>query len=392
MTNNTLRRKICFITGTRADYGIMSRLMHELKQNPNVELQIIATNMHLSALHGMTVNEIENDGFTISKRVEMGTDSESPGAIVRSMGVEMAGMADAFEELKPDIIVILGDRYEMLVAASAALIFSIPVVHLYGGETTEGAFDDSIRHAITKLSRLHFSSTELYRERIIKMGENPSDVHYVGALGADNIDNMPIMSLEDLEKSLNFNLHPAYILATFHPVTLERGQAKQQIDSFLDALDSFTDRFKILFTLPNSDTEGELIAERIVEWAGQYPDTVLPINSLGRARYYSALKYASLVAGNSSSGLTEAPSMGIPTVDIGNRQKGRARGCTIIHCEPKPQEIKKAIEKALSPEFMSMCQKKHDNPYRKANTMENILRVLTETPLPLSPFKPFHDN
>lgn len=385
-------RKICFITGSRADYGIISRLIKALRNDSSVCIQIIATNMHLSARHGKTISEIERDGFKVDFCIPMDRMDDTPRSIVHSMGEEMIGMADAFQTLNPDLIVILGDRYEMLVAASAALIFSIPVAHLYGGETTEGANDDSIRHAITKLSRIHFTSTEKYRQRIIRMGENPSSVFHVGALGIDNIVNSEIMTLEKLEKSIDFKLGKKYLLVTFHPVTLEPEKNIDATIQLLSALDHFLNQYKILFTLPNSDSDGERIAELIEKWAQEKPNKIKTITSLGRDRYYAALTYTSAVIGNSSSGLIEAPSFGIPTVDIGNRQKGREYGTTVIHCEPETSDIIHAVTKALSPEFTSLCRLSHDNPYALEGTLETITHILTTTPLPPPPFKPFYDS
>lgn len=378
--NNDVR-KICFVTGTRADYGIMSRLMSNLHQDPAVELQIVATNMHLSPIHGMTVGEIESDGLPVDYRVPMNRTDDSPRSIVSSMGDEMKGMAQAFDRLKPDLIVILGDRYEMLVAASAALLFHIPVAHLYGGEVTEGAIDDAIRNAITMLSSYHFTSTALYRDRLISMGIDSEHVFHIGALGADNISRITPMTLSELEKSIEFQLGEEYLLVTFHPVTLEPGEAVGQTRRLLKALEKFIDRYKILITMPNSDSEGDAIASEILIWAQTHPKDVKTVASLGRERYYAALAHASAVVGNSSSGLTEAPSFGIPTVNIGNRQKGRAFGSTVIHCPAESTAIIEAIDKALTTDFKKSCALNLDNPYSFPDTLPRLHTLLTSLPL-----------
>lgn len=384
-------RKICFITGTRADFGIMSRLMRALRDCDDVTLQIVATNMHLSERHGMTVDEITAEGLTVDERVAMDLSHDDRPSTVRAMSQCLDGMAGVLERLGPDLCVILGDRYEMLAAASAAMIMGIPVAHLYGGEITEGAYDDSIRHAITKLSRLHFTSTEEYRRRIIAMGEDPSTVFRVGALGADNIASMPTMPLGELEESLGMSLADGFLLATFHPVTLEPGQAREQTVALLDALEERLPLIEVLFTMPNSDSEGDTVASLIEEWAGRHPGRVKAVASLGRARYYSALRHCTAVVGNSSSGLTEAPSMGVPTLNIGNRQRGRAQGSTIVNCEATREAISAGLDKVMDETMRLQCRRHPDNPYACDGTLEAIMKVLLDTPLPLPAFKTFYD-
>ncbi len=382
-------RKICFVTGTRADYGIMSSLMKEVKESPDANLQIVATNMHLSPAYGMTVNEIIADGFKIDARVESLLSSDTPAATVKSMGLTQIGIADAFDRLRPDLVVILGDRYEMLAAASAALIFRIPVAHLYGGETTEGAYDDNIRHAITKLSYLHFTSTELYSKRIIQMGEDPAKVFWVGSLGAENIHKENFMALDELERSISFKLGGRFMVATFHPVTTQPGEEARQTSALLEALESaISEEWKILFTMPNSDTGGSIVANIIKKWADKHPDSVKAVTSLGRRRYYSALHHASAVVGNSSSGLIEAPSFGIPTLNIGDRQKGRAQGESVVNVAAEKDEIRKGLKKILSDEFLKDASTA-TNPYEKEGTLQAILHPLLYASLD-SP-KHFHD-
>ena len=385
-----MKRKICFFTGTRAEYGIMSRLMRMVKNSQNIEIQIVATTMHLSPEFGLTYKEIESDGFTINKKVEMLLSSDSANGTLKSMGLAVIGFADALEDLKPDLAVILGDRYEMLAAAQSCLIYKIPVAHLYGGEITEGAYDDSIRHAITKLSCLHFTSTEEYRKRIIQMGESPERVFYVGSLGVDNIRTESTMSLAELERSLDFNLGGKFLLITFHPVTMEHSTAATQCDALLKSLEEVNADYQLLFTLPNSDTEGRVIASKVKEYVLAHPDRSLAVDSLGKTRYYTALKYASAVVGNSSSGLIEAPSFGMPTLNIGDRQKGRAHGESVVDVAATYQDIKAGLQKVLSDDFRQIATVAK-NPYEKENTLRNIYDVITNYPLDNIVKKHFYD-
>lgn len=376
-------KKICFITGTRADYGIMAPLMREIMERGEAALQVVATNMHLAPEYGLTVREIENDGFTVDARIESLLSGDTPSSTVKSMGLTQIGLADAFARLKPDLAVILGDRYEMLAAASAALIFRIPVAHLYGGETTEGAYDDSIRHAITKLSWLHFTSTELYAKRIIQMGESPERVFWVGSLGVDNIRNEKFLPLSGLEESIDFSLGDRYVVATFHPVTNCPGEEENQTKALLLALDKILeDEWKVLFTMPNSDTGGRRVAELIREWSVARSGSVKAVSSLGRRRFYSAMHNASAMVGNSSSGLIEAPAFGIPTLNVGDRQKGRARGASVVDVDCEYQAIRDGLMKVLSPGFRDMVRTTPGlNPYAKEDTLGSIYRRLLHSPL-----------
>lgn len=382
-------RKICFVTGTRADYGIMTPLMKEIASSPEAELQIIATNMHLSPEYGMTVNEIIADGFSVDARIDSLLSGDSPAATVKSMGLTQIGIADAFSRLQPDLVVILGDRYEMLAAASAALIFRLPVAHLYGGETTEGAYDDCIRHAITKLSTLHFTSTELYARRIVQMGEDPQRVFHVGSLGAESIRHEKSMPLNELEQVIDFKSGDKYVVATFHPVTTQPGEEERQTRALLESLDEILkDGWKVLFTMPNSDTGGMTVAKLIRQWAQGHPDSVKAVSSLGRLKYYFALRHAAAVVGNSSSGLIEAPSFGIPTLNIGDRQKGRAQGDSVINCGVNKEEILEGLKKVLSDGFRAKA-KDALNPYEKKGSLQAIHDQLLHAPLPKT--KSFHD-
>lgn len=347
--------------------------------------------MHLSPEFGLTYKEIEADGFKIDKKIEMLLSSDTPVGTVKSMGLASIGFAEAYDELKPDIIVILGDRYEMLAAASAALIFGIPVVHLHGGEITEGAYDDAIRHAITKMSYLHLTATEEYKNRVIQLGEEPNRVFWTGSLGVDNIKQEELMSLKELEKSIDFELGENFLLVTFHPVTNEPGEAIEQTKSLLTALESYFPKGKILFTLPNSDTDGRKIASLIRQWAGEHKENVVVVPSLGRHRYYSAVALSQGVVGNSSSGIIEVPSFKKPTLNIGNRQKGRAQGNTIINCDANTASIKEGLQKAFSPQNCRKILKAGTNPYDKSGTLSEILHILTTSEIPNSISKKFYD-
>lgn len=373
-------RKICVFTGTRAEYGIMSRLFRLIADDPELQLQIIATNMHLSPEFGLTYKEIEADGFHIDKKVEMLLSSDTSNGILKSMGLAIIGFADALEDLQPDLVIILGDRYEMLAAAEACLIYKVPVAHLYGGEITEGAYDDAIRHCITKLSHLHFTSTEEYRNRVIQMGEAPERVFYVGALGVNNIRNEEIMTLAELEDSLQFKLSEKFLLITFHPVTMETSTAAEQCNDLLLALEEINEDYHLLFTLPNSDTDGRVIIQKINDYVAKHTDRALAITSLGKKRYYSALKYATAVVGNSSSGLVEAPSFNIPTLNIGNRQLGRTRAETVVDVPATLEGIREGLRMVLSPKFIEKI-KDVVNPYEKENTIENIFNIIKTYPI-----------
>jgi len=381
-------KKICVITGSRAEYGLMSRLMQLIKEDNDLQLQIIATNMHLSPEFGLTYKEIESDGFTIDKKVHMLLSSDTADATAKSVGIGVIGFADAYEDLKPDMIVVLGDRYEILAAVSAALFFKIPVAHLYGGDITEGAYDDIIRHSITKMSHLHFTSTEEYRRRVIQMGENPETVYYVGALGCDNIRQVPLMNKEELEKSLNFPVDRKTILVTFHPVTMESNTAETQFKELLSAIESFND-LRIIFTMPNSDTDSRIIMNLIKEYVAKNPQKAIWFTSLGMKRYLSVLQYIGSVIGNSSSGIAEVPSFHIPTLNIGNRQKGRIAAASVLHCLPVEDDIKEKLAIITKSGYFESL-KNVVNPYDKPNTAQEIVRIIKER-VNISVVKKFYD-
>lgn len=372
-------RKICVVTGSRAEYGLLSGLMRAIQEDKELQLQVIATNMHLSPEFGLTYREIEKDGFVIDKKVQMLLSSDTPNATTKSVGLATIGFADAYEDLQPDLLVVLGDRFEILAAVSAALFFKIPVAHLHGGEITEGAYDDCIRHAITKMSHLHFTSTEAYRQRVIQLGEQPDRVFYVGAIGVENIKHVPLMSKEELEESIQFELGNKSLLVTYHPVTLENHTAESQCRNLLDALDEFPD-YKVIFTLPNSDTDGRVIIRLIDEYVSLHPKRCMMTPSLGLRRYLSALQYVSAVVGNSSSGIIEVPSFGIPTLDIGDRQKGRIAAESVWHCGVSRQDIVEGLQKLLSPSWMVVA-KSTQNPYDKEGTIASIHATIRSYPL-----------
>lgn len=380
-------RKICVVTGSRAEYGILRTLISAIKNDPELELQIIATNQHLSKLQGETYKEIERDGFTIDCKVYMADDeaADNTNTTAKSISRGVAGFADAFDLLKPDMLLILGDRYEMLAVASTALIYKIPIAHLHGGEITEGAFDDAIRHAITKMSHLHFTSTEVYRKRVIQLGEQPERVFNVGALGVENILKTDFMTKEEIERSLNFKLTDKCFLCTYHPVTLSNMSSDVQVINLLKALDSYRD-YHIIFTYSNSDTNSQIIIKSIQEYVDRNTGRCMFIPSLGQRRYFSVLKNVTAVLGNSSSGIIEVPSFGIPTLNIGDRQKGRIAAESVINCGYSTEEIKEGLAKVVDSEYMKI-----DNPYYKEGTCQSILETIKAYPLENLIQKHFYD-
>jgi len=317
-------RTICIVTGTRAEYGLLYWLMKEIQNDPNLVLQIIVTGMHLSSEFGLTYKQIEKDGFKIDKKIEMLLSSDTPIGISKSMGLGVIGFAEAYADLKPDIVVLLGDRFEIFSAASAAIIARIPIAHLHGGETTEGAFDEAIRHSITKMSHLHFTAAEEYRRRVIQLGEFPARVFNVGGLGIDNIKKLKLMSREEFENSINFKLDPKNLMITFHPVTLEHATAGEQFQNLLNALDELHDT-RFIFTKPNADTEGRIITQMIDDYVSRNKYEAISFVNLGQLRYLSAMQFIDGVVGNSLSGLAGGPTFKIGTINIGDRQRGCGR-------------------------------------------------------------------
>lgn len=340
-----MTKKICIITGSRAEYGLLQGLMSELKNDSDFELQIVATGMHLSPDFGLTYKVIEQDGFKLDAKVEMLLASDTANGITKSVGLGVIGFADAFERLKPDMILFLGDRYEILAAATAALIANIPMAHIAGGDVTEGAFDEAIRHSLTKMSHLHFVTNEESEKRVRQLGENPQHIFNVGSPGLDFIKKTKLLSLAELEKSLDFKFQKKNLLITFHPVTLEQESSKDQFQQLLNALDKLGTEVGLIFTKPNSDTNGRVIIDLMNEYVAMRPNSQA-YTSLGQLRYLSTMSLVDVVVGNSSSGLYEAPCFKKPTVNIGDRQKGRLQAASVINCETQSAEIVKAIEAA----------------------------------------------
>lgn len=355
------KRKICVITGTRAEFGIMYWLIKEIHDDPELELQLVVTGMHLSPEFGLTFKEIEKQNLPILKKVEVLMSSDTPVGVSKSMGLTTISFAEVFQEIKPDICLVLGDRFEIFSAVSAAMTARIPVAHLHGGEATEGLIDEAIRHSITKMSHLHFVATKEYANRVIQLGEQPDRVFNYGSPGIDNIYKLNLLSKKNFEKSIEFELGQLNFLVTFHPVTLEGETSEKQFTELLNALDKF-ENAKIIFTMPNSDTHGRVIIDLINKYVAENKNRSIAFQSLGQLRYLSALKYMSAVIGNSSSGLAEVPSFKIPTINIGDRQKGRLKAESVIDCQPEDKDITKSINKAVSKDFKKVLAKVV-NPY-----------------------------
>ena len=367
------KRKVCVVTGTRAEYGLLYWLMKEVEVDKELDLQIIATGMHLSPEFGLTYKEIEKD-FRIDKKIEMLLSSDTAIGISKSMGLAQISFSEAYEELRPDIIVVLGDRYEIFSAVGAAMIARIPIAHLSGGEISEGAFDEAIRHSITKMSHLHFTGTEEYANRVVQLGESSDRVFNVGGMGIENIKRLQLQSRDEFEKSIDFKLNKKNILVTFHPVTLENSTAKEQFQELLDAIDELEET-SIIFTKANSDTDGRIINQMIDKYVSKNSDKSVGFTSLGQLRYLSALQYMDTMVGNSSSGLAEAPSFKTGTINIGDRQKGRIKADSVIDCLPDKASIKNAFKVLYSKEFQSVI-KTSKNPYGDACASKKIIKVL----------------
>ena len=383
-------RKIAVVTGTRAEYGLLYWLLKGIETDSSLQLQLIVTGMHLSPEFGMTVTQIEADGFEIAKRIDILLAADTPTAVSKSLGLGVISFADVFQELNPDILLIVGDRFEILAAATAAMLARIPIAHCHGGESTEGAVDESIRHAITKMSHLHFASANVYRQRIIQMGEQPGVVFNVGALGIENTRRMELLDKAAFEASIDFSIGDRRVaMITFHPVTLENQTASTQFQNLLDALETQEDLL-LIFTKPNADVGGKVVGTMIDIFVRNNSRRAVAFTSLGQLRYLSALKYVDLVIGNSSSGIIEMPSFGKPTINIGDRQHGRIQAGSVINCEPDTRQIVQAIEKALSPAFSEFC-KSVVNPYDGGMSSGRILSVIKEVSLDNILKKRFYD-
>ncbi len=383
-----MSRKICVVTGTRAEYGLLRWVMQSIKDDPTLTLQVIVTGMHLSPEFGLTWREIESDGFTIDQKVEILTSSDTAVGITKSMGLGMIGFADALQVLKPDLVLVLGDRFEIFSAVSASLVARIPIAHLHGGEATEGLIDEAIRHSITKMSHLHFVAAEDYRRRVIQLGEQPSTVHLVGGLGIDNIKRLELLTRAELEVSLDFSLGSKSLLITFHPVTLEKETAEHQMAELLTALSELHDT-QLIFTLPNADTDGRALITQIQQFVAAHANA-RAYPSLGQLRYLSTVALVDGVVGNSSSGLAEVPSFRKGTVNIGDRQRGRLMASSVINCGPQRDSIAAALKKLYSDEFQASLDSVR-NPYGDGGASDRIVAILKAVELNEILKKRFYD-
>ena len=369
------RMKLCVLTAARSEYGLLRPIIQKLLRMSEFDVRVVVTGMHLSPEFGLTYREIEEDGILIDRKIEMLLSADTPAAISKSMGLAMIGFADYFAERRPDLLMILGDRYEALPVAATALNERIPIAHLYGGDLTEGAIDDVIRHCLTKMSHLHFVSTEAHRRRVIQLGENPDRVYRVGAMSAESALTVNLLTREELEKGLNFDWGTdQLVVVTYHPETLENQSTEEQCSNLIEALDEIN-HIKIIFTKANADANGRVINRMLDEYVEKNSQKARVYTSLGQQRYLSAVALADAVVGNSSSGLSEVPSFHIPTVNVGNRQKGREMGKSVISCGNEKEQIKSAIEQALSTSFRNNI-KDVKNPYEMEGTSDAIVETL----------------
>lgn len=364
-----MKRKICVVTGTRAEYGLLSNLMHAIQQSAEFELQLVVTGMHLSSEFGLTYQEIEAAGFVIDEKVEMLLSSDTATGIAKSIGLATVGFSDAFARLTPDLLIILGDRFEMLAAAQTALIMQIPIAHIHGGECTFGAYDDAIRHSITKMATWHFTSTESHRKRVIQLGENPKQVWNVGAIGIENILTLPLLTKEALYTELQLNNNQPMFLITYHP---ETNLQTSGIYVLLEALSNYPD-VNLVFTKANADNGGRKINEAIEDFVSERENAKV-FDSLGQLRYLSAVKYAKVVIGNSSSGLIEVPYLQTPTVNCGDRQAGREKPNSVFDCPVDALEIERAIELAL------LYKGPYDQIFGNGQVVKKIIKRIKEIP------------
>ncbi|MEB3039577.1 UDP-N-acetylglucosamine 2-epimerase [Capnocytophaga gingivalis] len=369
-------RKICVITGTRAEFGLLRPLIELIANDNELQLQLIATGMHLSPEFGYTLNEITEAGFMVDKKVECLLSSDSSIGVSKTIALAISGFADALAELTPDLVVVLGDRTEILGAVIATAMVNIPIAHLHGGETTEGAYDEAIRHSITKFSHLHFTSTEAYRKRVIQLGEQPEKVFNVGAIGLDAIKKLKLLNKEEFENSIGFKLKKRNVLITYHPVTLEKEAPIETFENVLTALDELTDT-ALIFTHANSDKNGRIINKMITEYVSSHKDKAVEFKSLGQLRYLSALQYVDFVIGNSSSGILEVPVFYIPTINIGDRQRGRICNESVINSNNSLEDIKKSITFALDKTFREKIQQQK-LLYGNGTAAEKILQIIKE--------------
>ena len=367
---NSYKKKICVVTGSRAEYGLLKNLILKIKKSKKLDLKLIVTGMHLSKKYGFTYREILDDNFKIAEKVNILNNSDNSSAISQSVSKGIMAFSKVFAKHKPEILLILGDRFEIFAAASAAMFNRIPIAHIHGGELTEGAIDDAIRHSITKMSHMHFVAHKMYKKNVIQLGEEPKNVFLVGGLGAEFIKKNKILSKNLIEKKINFKFLGRNILVTFHPETLEKNKTEKHINEILKALKKFNNA-RIIFTMPNADHENKIISKKIKKFASQNSNSKV-FKSLGNIKYLSCMKYSNVVLGNSSSGLLEAPSLNIPTINLGNRQKGRIQSKSITNCPLKEKEITLNLKKI----FKRKKNKIYKNPYEQLNTSKKIVNIL----------------
>ena len=383
-----INRKICIVTGSRAEYGLLYWLLKEINNSKELDLQLIVTGMHLSAYFGNTYKEIKKD-FKIDKKINISLSSDTSIGISNSMGIALTKFTSTYKKLKPEIIVVLGDRYEILSAATAAMISQIPIAHIHGGEKTEGSWDECIRHCITKMSHLHFVATEQYKKRVIQLGESPKKIYHVGGMGIENIKKITLLNKSEFEEAIGFKLNKKNILVTFHPVTLENNTSKEQFQQLLHTIDELEDT-NIIFTKTNSDINGKVINKMIDQYTNLNSQKAISFKSLGQSRYLSALKHVDAIVGNSSSGLIEAPSFKIGTINIGDRQRGRIKSESVIDCLPKKKDIKISFEKLYSINFQKIL-KTTKNPYDNGSPSKKIVTILKNVNLQSILKKRFYD-
>jgi GDP/UDP-N,N'-diacetylbacillosamine 2-epimerase (hydrolysing) len=385
-----MKRKICFITGTRAEYGLMRQLILNTSKDQAIITQLIVTGSHLSRNHGLTYKEIESDGIAISKKIDLKIQGDSAEEIANYMSLALKGFAKVFSFLKPDLVVVLGDRYEIFSATTAAMISNIPIAHIHGGETTEGAFDEAMRHSITKMSHLHFVAASEYKKRVHQLGEKLSNIFLVGGLGVDAIQSLTLLNKQELEKSMDFSFGKKNLLITIHPETLEKNKTtKNQVSELLEALDEINDT-KFIFTLPNADTDNLQITNLIKQFHQKHLGSSVIFSSLGQLRYLSALKFVDGIIGNSSSGLTEAPSFQIGTINLGDRQSGRLKAESVLDCDFDKKKIIFSIKKMYSQSFQNKLSVV-SNPYGEPGASKKILRTIKKFPLKGILKKQFYD-
>ena len=382
-------KNICVISGSRAEYGLLSNLMHSIEKSSKLNLQVVVTGMHLSPKFGLTYREIEKDGFIIDKKIDIKISNDSPSEITKSTGLGMIGFADAFVELKPELVILLGDRYEIMAAAFSAFVARIPIGHIHGGESTQGAIDEAIRHSITKMSYWHFVATDEYKNRVIQLGENPSRVYNVGGLGVDSIKKSNLISKKELTNKMGIKFDKKNLLITYHPVTLEDGTSQKNFKSLINTLNELKDTY-LIFTLPNSDSDSQVIKIMIKDYVAKNRDRSISFSSMGNLNYLSLLQFVDGVVGNSSSGLLEAPTFKIGTINIGDRQTGRIKADSVIDCKPNQNSVSNAIKKLYSNRFQNKL-KTVDNPYGAGKATEKIMAILNKAILPNELKKEFYD-